>query len=62
MTLTKESTFEDFQTTGFYSQMITYLTTTAMPNGEVFTQAKAQECMNSFYWRSYWGESLEGIN
>ena len=61
MTLTKEATYEEFQTTKFYTQMMKYLTTTPMPNREVFTQAEAEDMMNSMYWRCYWGENLEGI-
>ena len=62
MALTKESTYEEFQTTDFYTQMIAYLTTAAMPNRDVFTQAEAEDMMNSMYWRCYWGENLEGID
>ena len=62
MTLTKTSTYKEFQTTNFYSEMINYLTTTAMPHREPFTDQQAENMMNEFYWRSYWGESLEGID
>ena len=62
MTLTKEATYEEFQTTNFYTEMIVYLTTTAMPHRDVFTQAEAEDMMNSMYWRCYWGENLEGID
>ena len=60
--LTKESTYKEFQQTRFYKEMMTYLTTHSIPNSEVFTKAKAEECMNSMYWRSYFNENLEGIS
>ena len=61
MALTKEATYEEFKTTEFYTQMMEYLTTVPMPHRKAFTEAEAENMMNSMYWRCYWGENLEGI-
>ena len=60
--LTKESTYKEFQQTRFYKEMMKYLTTQALPKREPFSEAKAEEMMNSMYWRCYWQENLEGIS
>ncbi len=61
MKLTNDSTYKDFQKTNFYKSMKNYLMTQSLLNSKPFTQEKAEEFFNDFYWRSYSNESLEGI-
>lgn len=62
MTLTNNSTYKEFQTTNFYKSMKNYVMTQSLLNSEPFTQEKAEEFLNLFYWRSYNSESLQGIS
>jgi len=62
MQLSNTSTLEDFKTTNFYSEMVTYLTTTALPHRKPFNNEQADDMMNQFYWISYWADNLEGIS
>jgi len=61
MKLTNDSTYEDFQNTNFYKSMKNYVMTLAPSGSEPFTSQQAESMMNSFYWRSYNHENLEGI-
>tara|TARA_R100000231_G_scaffold2795_1_gene5101 strand:+ start:236 stop:430 length:195 start_codon:yes stop_codon:yes gene_type:complete len=64
MTLTSTSTYKEFQTTEFYKEQKNYLMT-QKPTGsdrELFTDQQAEGMLNSFYWRSYWADNLEGIS
>jgi len=62
MTLTNTSTYKEFQTTNFYKSMKDYVMTQSLVNSQPFTEDKAEEFLNSFYWRSYNNESLKGIS
>ena len=63
MKLTNNSTYKQFQGTNFYKSMKNYVMTMtpAGSNAEPFTEQQAEGMMNSFYWRSYNQENLEGI-
>ena len=64
MQLSNTSTYKEFQTTDFYKEQKDYLKT-KKPVGadrELFTEQQAEGMMNSFYWRSYWANNLEGIS
>ena len=62
MTLSNTSTYKEFQTTEFYKQMKKYVMTQAPTGSEPFTEQQAEGMMDSFYWRSYYKENLEGIS
>tara|TARA_R100001163_G_scaffold26788_2_gene21783 strand:- start:396 stop:584 length:189 start_codon:yes stop_codon:yes gene_type:complete len=61
MKLTNDSTYKDFQKTNFYKLTKNHVMTQAPTGREPFTEQQAENMMNSFYWRSHFGESLEGI-
>ena len=61
MNLSNNSTYKDFQKTNFYKSTKEYVMTQAPTGREPFTEQQAEGMMNSFYWRSHFGESLEGI-
>ena len=61
MNLTNESTYKDFQKTIFYKSMKDHVMTQAPTGQEPFTEQQAEGMMNSFYWRSYFHDNLEGI-
>ena len=62
MNLTNKSTYEDFQKTNFYKSMKDYVMTQSPAGSESFTEQQAENMMESFYWRSYFHDNLEGIS
>jgi hypothetical protein len=62
MTLSNTSTYKEFQTTKFYKSMKNYVMTQAPTGSEPFTEQQAEGMLNSFYWRSYHKDNLEGIS
>jgi len=62
MTLSNTSTYKEFQTTEFYKSMKEYVMTQAPTGSEPFTEQQAEGMMDSFYWRSYYKDNLEGIS
>jgi|5_EtaG_2_1085323.scaffolds.fasta_scaffold318153_1 hypothetical protein len=64
MTLSNTSTYKEFQETEFYKEQKNYLMTQkpAGTDRELFTEQQAEGMMDSFYWRSYHQNNLEGIS
>ena len=53
-------TLEQFKTTEFYKTMKEFYMITPF-KGVVMNEAKANEVLKDFYWRSYFADNLEGI-
>ena len=61
-TLTNNSTYKEFQKTNFYKITKDYVMTQSPVGREPFTEQQAESMLNSFYWRSYSQDNLEGIS